>query len=70
LPGALTLQCLAELALHLVLGTVTLLVPGTVTLLVPGTVILRSSVIHAGLPPGQRQTQPGTCDTGVPPGRL
>jgi hypothetical protein len=53
LPGALALQCLAELALHLVLGTVT----------------LRSNVSHAGLPPGQRYIQPGTCDTGKPPAR-
>src|SRR5579859_7752867 len=37
LPSALALQCLAELALHLF----------------PGTVTLRSSVSHACLPPGQ-----------------
>src|ERR1700730_5334595 len=54
LPGALALQCLAELALYLVTGTVT----------------LRSNVSHAGLPPGQRYIHPGTGDTGKPPARV
>src|SRR5580704_7271385 len=52
--GTLALQCLAELALALILGTIR----------------LRRGVSHADLLPGRRYPQLRTCDGGMPPGRV
>src|SRR5580693_3954329 len=52
--GTLALQCLAELALVLILGTIR----------------LRRGVSHADLLPGRRYPQLRTCESGMPPGRV
>ena len=52
--GTLALQCLAELALVLILGTIR----------------LRRGVSHADLLPGRRYPQLRTCDSRMPPGRV